>query len=517
MEKSNGLEKLRLDLSDLFGRVFKYNTELLYKCNDHDYEPTFEEIFDFYITSHAMTFLKNFYYNYIESPAMLLNIRCIYEGIAIKAAYEAQKLNELNLELLKKQDALIEYNEYKNFSDIYESFMIPKDIEEKYNDAVSFYKDKLCSLSDEEVKKIVNSSIPFLCNSKISYHQIICENLGEDAARYYSLLSVLIHPNSNNSLSNDMLIHISMNAFLLLKVQYKDLPIGDGNLKYYEMILLTSADADEFSNLIKAECAQFEKIENEFKDRFDQNYVTDTFFKISMTIQEMMLDTIFSLTEQVKGKWKVMLELLAGFYEVYLNNDNVPDSFKLLEYYTEISKRRTCEDEEEVNRLLDLAYKTYINKYPNGIDFNKFSSKFTLTCGFTIDEEGKVKSITKLVNQLCDLFDEDVNGFKSSNVLKLNYVEAQMVSHANGYLWYANTGAWADVYGVFTSFNCLITFICMNMSESFKKAYAHTKDYKDKKTSNVLKQAAKFIKNNTKALCESLMKRDGVMPGTPQR
>lgn len=81
-----------------------------------------------------MTFLKNYYCNHIESPAILLNIRCIYEGLAIKAAYKNEKLDEFNLELLKRQDALIEYKQYKNFTEIYENFKIPEDIEQKYNE-----------------------------------------------------------------------------------------------------------------------------------------------------------------------------------------------------------------------------------------------------------------------------------------------------------------------------------------------------------------------------------------------
>ena len=92
-----------------------------------------------------------------------------------------------------------------------------------------------------------------------------------------------------------------------------------------------------------------------------------------------------------------------------------------------------------------------------------------------------------------------------------------MVSHANGYLWYANSGAWADIQNVFANFNYVISFICFYMSNIFKNTYSHTKKYKDKKTSNVLKKAGIFIKENTSALCEILLMRSGVLPGTPNK
>lgn len=506
MEKDNIFESMMNDVNELFDRVFSYNSVLLTKCNDNEYNPTFNEIYDFYITSNAMTFLKNFYYHHIESPAMFLNIRCIIEGIAIKEAYKKGKLDEFNLELLKKQDALIEYKQYKNFADIYEIFMMPEDIEQKYNDAVSFYKSTLCSFSDDEVMKIVNSPIPFLCDSKFSYRKIISDNLGEDIAQYYSFLSVYIHPNSNDPISLKALTHILIDTLFRLINEYKDLPLSAYDLKYYGMAVTSSPYAKKLNDLIKAECEQFEKIEAIFNNYFGENYVSDTFYKISMTIQEMALDAIFGFSEQVKGKWKIMLELISGFYDIYLNNDNVPASFNLLVYHEEVSKDRVLGDEEKLGKDLKLAYEYYLEKYPGGVDFKQFSLKFVGTCGFTIDAEGKVKTITQLVNQLCDLFGERVKEIKISDVLKLNYVEAQMVSHANGYLWYANTGAWADIQNVFTNFNYVISFICFYMSNIFKDNYLNTKEYKDKRISNVLKQAANFIKGSMPELFEVLSK-----------
>lgn len=252
-----------------------------------------------------------------------------------------------------------------------------------------------------------------------------------------------------------------------------------------------------------------EQIQTDFAKNFGNNYVYDTFHTVSMLIQEMMLDCVFSFNEQVKCKYKVMIELLASFYEVYLNQDDVENSYRLLQYHEDVAMARALHQDDAFNETINKVFEHYQKKYQNGIDFEKFKHKYVSTLGYTVDEKGKVKNLTQLVNQLCNLFDHETTGLNPKDVLKLNYAESQMMSHANGYMWFANSGAWGDdALSVFQNINQVLSFICFYISNIYKDGYEQTKLYKDKKTYNVLKKAGTFIRDNTAKICELLMKKD---------
>ena len=511
MEEKNAFEKTMSMVNELFSKIFAYNCKLLKLCNDENYNPTFAEIFDFYITSNAMSFLKNFYCQFIESPGILLNGRCIIEGLAIKAAYENKTINNINVELLKKQDAIIEYRQYKKFKEIMAIVSIPDETKNKYEEAVNYYKTTLKTFTDKEVDSIINSQIPFLCNPKMTYRKLIEDNLGKEMAEYYSVLSIFIHPRSNEMINMDLHTTLLLDIVMLINEVYGSLPGGDININYLLYFITHDKDAEMFNDLIKAECTQMEIIQADFKKNFGDNYTSDTFHMISMLIQEMMFDTIFGMTEQVKSKFKVMLELLASYHEVYLVQEDVENSFRLLQYHEDASISRSCNDRNGLDEVLKKAYVYYKKKYPNGVDFEQFSHKYVSNVGFTIDEDGNVKTINQLVNSLCNLFEDSVSGIKTSDVLKLNYVEAQMLSHANGYMWYANSGAWGNTFNVYTNINRLISYICIYMSNIYKNGYKETKEYKDKKTSNVLKHAGIFIRDNNKSIAEILYKKESFL------
>lgn len=62
----------------------------------------------------------------------------------------------------------------------------------------------------------------------------------------------------------------------------------------------------------------------------------------------------------------------------------------------------------------------------------------------------------------------------------LDYVESQMLSHANGYMWYANRGAWGDVNNVIICMDMCLIFILKSIMTIFKahKAIEETNCYK---------------------------------------
>lgn len=513
MDRNSIFNQIIEDINVLFGKIFTYNSKLLSLCNDKNYEPNFTEIFDFYITSHAMTFLKNFYLGHIESQCVFLNARCIIEGLALKEGFKNGSFNESNVALLMHQDSLIEYNQYKKFKNIYESFLMPDDLKQKYEEAFDYYTSVLNDLfDDKEIKQIINSQIPFLCNPKMTYQRLVKEQLGEQMASYYSILSSKIHPTTNILIDSKSHTFLLLDVYHLIKDAYDELPIGEIDLRTLSMFLFSNKDAERFNDLIKAECTQLEQIQADFQKNFGNNYVTDTFHMLSMQIQEVMVDKVFGFSEQVKSKWKVIVETLASFYEVYLNSEDVEKLYRLLDCHSDLALTRIAEDRTAEEQILRKAFEYYKDIYPNGVEFEPFCSKFYLTTGFTIDEMGCIKNLTQLVNQLAELFEDTEQGqFAMSDFIKLNYVESQMISHANGYLWFANSGAWGDDNPIFMGFNCLLSFICSYMSNIFRDGYNQTKLYKDKKTANILKQASKFIRSNSFEITEILKKQTGKM------
>lgn len=56
---------------------------------------------------------------------MLLTARCFLEGLALKRMYEKGKISDLQIELLRHQVHIIEYNYYKEFDDIADKILLP--------------------------------------------------------------------------------------------------------------------------------------------------------------------------------------------------------------------------------------------------------------------------------------------------------------------------------------------------------------------------------------------------------
>ena len=157
MNFSEMLRSLREECNILFGKVYSYNYQLMKKSEDLSLEGQyqFDDIFSFYISSHAQSWLKNFYYGHWFSPGMMLNSRCILEGLAIKKMREKGDITDEHLELLQVQVFLIEYNNYKNFSDVFELFLIPEKLKEDWERTVTFFQEKLASKFDaDKIKKI---------------------------------------------------------------------------------------------------------------------------------------------------------------------------------------------------------------------------------------------------------------------------------------------------------------------------------------------------------------------------
>lgn len=501
MENREDLQNILNNINYLFGKVYLYNMKLFNLSNNRDYKPTYQEIFDFYITSNLMSILKNLTFGYVKSPGIFFNVRCIIEGLALKKSFETGYFKCFNLELLLKQDAIIEYRQYEKFKDYYHLFLIPEDLKCAYDKSYDFYRKTLYSLSEKELKKIINSQIPFACNPKLSFLKIVRDNLGESMATGYSLLSSMIHPTSNEIISHNEEIDYVLEIIKIIEVEYANLPVKIDFTEYSDLIFSSNL-ANNFLESIRIECDDLEKIVNNFNENFGKNYVSNTFYVISMIIKEMAYDAIFEFFDQVKSKWKILIEMLSEFFEVCINTTDANYSYRILQYHLIVAVARASNMEIEKQNAMSQAYEYYKIKYPDGVSIEEFSRKFEKTTGYTIDEKGKIKTLTQLVSHFADILTNNDSSYKTNYSIKLNYVEAQMLSHANGYLWFANSGAWSDISNIFVLFNQIISLICRCISSLFENLYKKDKQYKYKKTSNLLKHSANHIMNNTNNLYE---------------
>lgn len=444
------------EISLLFGYFFELNYKLLKQSEDKKSEFTIENVFDFYISSHVISFLKNSYLGFSTSKGTCLNARCIIEGLALKKMIEKNNMPENALELLKLQDSLIEMKQYNKFiKSLNLKTIFPNDFNEKYEHSKKMYYDLLSEkYSSNKIKRIINSNIPFLCNDKLNYYGLIEDYLDADCLQYYSLLSIVIHPNSNEKISSDFINNLSLWIINLLKDNYSNLDkINDSyTLENYIPSILSSDCACLYVNTIKNECMLLDEIEQSFTNCYGNNYVSNTICSISILLKEMSLDKILGLSEQMKCKFKPLMELLSSFFYIYCIDGNVTKRFKLLQMHDELAMNKAINK----NINFDKSYKIYLSIYPNGVDQKLFEKNFLKPTGFLIDEKGDYKNITQLVKIITDLFEKENEKSLRPNIMMIDYVESQMLSHANGYMWFANSGAWGDINNIYLDTNAIL-------------------------------------------------------------
>ena len=132
-------------LDSFWGRLFTYNHALMKKSEDEEKfgSESFVDVIDFYLTSQAQDFIKDFLLQHIGSAGMLLTARCFLEGLALKRMYEKGNIGELQVELLRHQVHIVEYNYYKEFDDIADKILLPEKLLKDYEKSVEFFREKL--------------------------------------------------------------------------------------------------------------------------------------------------------------------------------------------------------------------------------------------------------------------------------------------------------------------------------------------------------------------------------------
>lgn len=495
---NNDSSKLMNDINSLFGKLYNYNLLLLEKSNDVKNGYTGEEVFDFFITSHGQSFLKSLYFGHIESKGIMLNCRSVIEGLALKEMLKKGKISDKQIELLKYQNGLLEKKHYKKFSDIAPEVMFPKQMEENYSFCYNnFSKILKDDFDKQEIKNIATSNIPFLCNPKISFSHLVETYLGEYLGKVYKVLSIIVHPNPNLEYSKKFTAQAFGTVVHLLEKEYYHLEGTDYTIESHSLITSTSHESDRYISTVRKIASALETIQDDFNKNFEDNYVSDTMHSISMVMQELAIDMIFGFQEQVKCKIKPLVEIISSFYRTYMAETNVDDRYKLLLEHMQLRLSIAIGTKYSIEN----AYSIYKNIYPDGVDLNVFKKKFVVPTGYSIDKQGESVSINSMVKDAANLIKED-GKLTYSEALLIDYVESQMLSHANGYMWFSNSGAFTDAHNVIPEICFLLIRMFEYLKIFFNDLYKKTKDYRYRKTSNTFRDAAKETYNACKVVCK---------------
>lgn len=487
---------LKNKINYLFSKILSLNFRLLKKSENGNSCFFINDVFDFYISSHAQSFLKSFVFGCIDSKGMYLNARCIIEGLALKTMNENNDMPENALELLKYQDYLIEMKQYNKFSEILPEIFTIEDMNINFETSKNMYTKILGEkFSVKKIDKIMKSKIPFLCNPKLSYFEIIEKYLGEEYCSYYSIFSTLIHPNCNLKVNHQFLLTAFIWIIDMLDKKYLMLNCDEELfLNNYLQNTIMRDTAQAYLKSISTVCDSLKKVKNTFERSYGENFLSDTMDGISILLYEMTLDKLMGFPEQMKCKFKPLIEQIASFYYVFTSDDWL-NRYKLSKLHFEIMIKKANNEEFD----LSDAYEIYKTSCQNGVSKEKFEKEFIKTTGYTINEKGDLLTITSLVNNVIELIKQDEYGLTFKTTSRIDYVESQMLSHANGYMWFANTGAWGDVNNIFQE----IFIILANIIEMVKLTYlGANKNNTLKKIIKVLNQARKALEQGAKEVSE---------------
>ena len=481
-------------LNLLWGRLFTYNHSLMKRSENKKLygTETFIDVIDFYLTSQAQCFIKDMLLNHIGSSGMLLAARCFLEGLALKRMYEHGKISDLQVELLRHQVYLIEYNYYKEFDDIADKILIPEKLIQDNNDAIKFFEEKLSSkYTKNQISAIVKSNKPFLCDPKTNYRKLIGENLDEDYAQIYGIYSQAIHPSVNDFYTNEGVWQTIPNILLLILEEYKTLPTSDLTFDTYYKSIFSSEISRHYKDLVEKECCIVSNISRVFQQYFgNHNYTSHTLTSINLLINELCSDRLLGLCEQVKSKWKIVLDMVSSYYQCYVKSTTQEAHFRLLEEHERVQIKRNMGQKYSI----ESAYKYYQNLYPNGVDQLTFEKGFVSVSGYTINVKGSVKNLTKIVKEFITELRNPNDEVPWDRGMLLNYMESQMLSHAIGYMWYANSAAWCETHNVIIGTDICLMFILKSILSIFKthKTIEETNQYKP--IINVVRNSIKRIK-----------------------
>lgn len=481
-------------IDEIYGKIYALNDRLMrrsekIKKNDEIYSCA--DIFDFYISSQAISFLKLLYTNDVHNNALYLSTRCILEGIALKNLCKQSVVGTYKEKLLQKQVFLIEYKQYKKFNDIADQILLPDKFQYDWEQTYDYYRTLLKDkFSQKRITCIIKSEIPFLCEPNTNYRKIIAENLGEEMASLYGVCSFFTHPSTNNVYRENAYTIVLPILELLLK-EYANLPYSDYSLSA-DLANTNNPFANTFLELFKNVANVNFSIADSFQKEYGHNYVSDTFATIGYSLFDIALDKQLGLAEQIKCKWKMLLELYSVFSYIYFKTTPKHDIYELIKQHRTIQLKRNLNEPYST----DEAYKLFCSIYATSCEKSDFDKGFKTVLGYLINKNGRAPSLSFIVQDFINQFDKDDNGQISlGKGMLLEYCESQMLSHANGYMWFSNSGAFNDV-------NHIVCGIIMSSIHIIEKMLSTFKIYSEVENKTQYKSIINILRNSLKRLKE---------------
>lgn len=494
--------------NNIYCTIEDLNTKLMHQSEDekNDGKETFEEIMDFYITSHAMSFLKNICLGLEKSLGTFLNMRCILEAKALLECYKKGDLNEEQIDLFKLQYAIFEYRKYKEFFNM-QGIIFKENLKENYDKVVEKFKG--CCPKNVNLNKVLKTNLPFLLQTNISFEHLIKDYLSKEELCMYKTCSQFVHPNDNNTLWR-----IDINSYFKFILNYileKYIICKENKIKgtFFQLYNLYVNEKDsisfKISEIVNKQVKELQKLIDVFIKFYGINYHSNTFLILTYLLKDITSDFLFGLTEQVKIKWKIAIEFFAimdYLYNIGDDYENICNRYKLFVMHT---KNQLCAN-NCIDTKTDEIYNLYKNMFPNGLNKNDFDKLFKTTLGFLIGEKGmnndKMNEInlTSIVKHFADeLKNPDIfPNHDISKIIILNYIESQILSHSNGYMYYSNSGAWCDCNSVIQTFDIALLYNLEKISSNYKLHSIVEESNQFKTLRNCVRNVKKRYKNQSK-------------------
>ena len=208
---------------------------------------------------------------------------------------------------------------------------------------------------------------------------------------------------------------------------------------------------------------------------------------------DLCTDILFGFRENLKMKWKILLEMIALTEEIYFKKyESTKERYKLLNLHTHIKLLECFGEKTEISK--NLAYKLFNDKNKTNMDYNLFSKYYIKTLGFLMNCEGKTPTLKKISYETIDKNVPNVeisNGVTLNSILNISYDESQLLSHATGYLYFSNTGAWSEDFNIMIAFDNLTLYF-------LKKLYLLYKVFREDDDSKGYKTMLNVLRNGIK-------------------
>ena len=475
----------------LYAQASLINDELIDK-SESIYADNSTKLFDallMQLTSHAMSFTKNIMMNTIESLGLLFNVRCIIEIQALMNMLKAGDIDDTSLILFTHQYRLYEYTMYIKYPELDTKILQLDIIKKDYESTVAEYRYLLPDTEEKILQRILRSPLPFLKDSGIKYEQLVRKYTSPLMVKTYKLVSHIIHPHDFSKRKNaELFDFVEEIVTYLYKVLSRVEVIETRLFSYEKNVLLNCINRCNLgiTASYRAQVKIMTKVIDVFNRDFeDDNFISNALFNIGPLLLDIGSDLVFGLSEQTKLKWKLIIEMVTAIDSIYFDFDRAPMILRLMRLHDAYMNLENTGEPSE--KMIEMAYNEFRSLYTSDIEHKLFKSAFRLPLGFMMDADGVVPSLTKLVeNKINQLYAEQTftGDIPMSAMLRMLYDESQLLSHATGYMYNANTGAFCDSivicqsvdYLILTLLTRLYVVFCAYETEEEAKKYSNVRN-----------------------------------------